>query len=269
MDEKPKKVFLKNVKKVHAAPHGGSWKVAYADFVTAMMAFFLLMWLLASPEKKASMAVYFKHFSLFDKKGESFMMEGPPRLVKGDSTGTERDDAGGSGAGLTAEEVKGILLSAVNQKLQEEKSHILIEMTKQGVRVQIIDTESGSIFPAGSAQLGDRGKRILKVVAETGRGLSSKIVIEGHTDSSPTKGDVTNWELSAARACAARKEMEMDGVAATRISRVIGRADRAPLIQDNPLDPRNRRLSILFVFDKSGKATGGQKNIYDLLDPRD
>ena len=176
MEEKPKKVFLKNVKKAHAAPHGGSWKVAYADFVTAMMAFFLLMWLLAmtSPEKKAALAVYYKHFSLFDKKGESFMMDGPPRLVKGDSTGTERDDSGGTGAGLTAEEVKGILLSAVNQKLQDEKSHILIEISKQGVRIQIIDTESGSIFPSGSAQLSDRGKRILKVVAETGRGFRAR-----------------------------------------------------------------------------------------------
>ena len=80
---------------------------------------------------------------------------------------------------------------------------------------------------------------------------------------------MTNWELSAARACAARKEMEIDGIAGARISRVIGRADKAPLIQDNPADPRNRRLSILFVFDKSGKFSGGQKNIYDLLDPRD
>jgi chemotaxis protein MotB len=273
MDEKPKKIIIKKVHKGHAAHHGGSWKVAYADFVTGMMAFFLLMWLLSmvSPEKKAVLSLYFKHFTLFEKGGQSFMLEGGPKLMSGPKAqGAAIVEGDDTSAGLTKEELKGLLQDQVNKKLESESKNIIVDISKNGIRIQIIDTEGKAAFPPGSAQLTDMGKKILRVIAETTRGLPHKVVVEGHTDASPAKGEqASNWELSAARACAARRELELNGTNPGRIERVVGFADRAPLIEDNPSDPRNRRISIIFLFPQKERPAGSEgKNIYDLLDSR-
>ncbi len=270
MDDKPKKTIITRTKNIHAAGHGGSWKVAYADFVTAMMAFFLLMWLLSmvSPEKKAQISLYFKTFSLFEKSGESFMHEGGPKIVKGHIPGVDLQEGEGKELGITKEELEALVIEQINLKLEKLRNQLVVDMTKNGIRIQIIDSEANAAFTPGSAQLTETGRKILKVVSDIARSIPNKIAIEGHTDSSPARGETSNWELSGARACAARRELEVDGVNPGRISRIAGFADRAPLVEDNPSDPRNRRISVIFLFDKVGKPGARGTNIYDMLDSR-
>jgi len=259
MAEKNKSIIIKRGKKGHAGHHGGSWKVAYADFVTAMMAFFLLLWLLtmSSSEKRAVLAQYFKHFSLFEKSGNSFMMDNQPSMVEmmGDA-GFERRPSNlegtGSGKGMSAEELGKKLQKAVEEKLAALKNQVIVDIFEGGVRIQIVDTEGSSMFPLGSAEPNDKAKNILKLVAENIKNIPNRIVIEGHTDASPFKGgQITNWELSTSRASAARMELEANGIDSNRIARVVGYADKELLIKDNPKDHRNRRMSIILLDTKT------------------
>ncbi len=254
MEEKPKVVIIKKIKKDHGGHHGGSWKVAYADFVTAMMAFFLLLWLLSmvSPEKRAVMALYFKYFSLFERGGKSFMQEGGvnPIIQSGGQeyyeTGQEKN------GGLTElEEMTGKLMSEVQEQGESFKESIVVDTTELGVRIQIVDRAESPVFLPGSPQLTETGKRLTKMVAGTMMNLPNEIVVEGHSDSSVGKNEpMNNWELSSLRACNAKKQLELDGIKPDKISRVVGFADKSPLIKDNPLDPRNRRISIIFLYGK-------------------
>ena len=255
MEKKPKVIIIKKVKKGGGGHHGGSWKVAYADFVTAMMAFFLLMWLLSmvSPEKRAVMALYFKNFSLFEHGGKSFMMEGgiKPVFKSGGQEYYETEEAPGK-TGLSEEEqLKGMLLTGVGDKTKSLQGSVLVDVSEEGVRIQITDTREKPIFPAGSAALSEDAKKILGLVAGTMKDLPNKIVIEGHTDASHTRNEeISNWELSALRASAARRELENCGLDPRRIAHVAGYADKVPLIKEDPEDPRNRRVSIVFLFSK-------------------
>ena len=153
MEENKKKIIIKRVKKVHAEHHGGSWKVAYADFVTAMMAFFLLMWLLnmTSQDKRAVLAMYFKHFSLFDKGGKSFMEEGGLRPVGHNVGMDDVVDAGEHQSGITNDELATKLMTSVNQNVQVGKDQLFIAITDDGIRIQIVNSKNNPIFPAGSA----------------------------------------------------------------------------------------------------------------------
>jgi len=255
-ETKQKKIIIKRVKKVHGESHGGSWKVAYADFVTAMMAFFLLMWLLnmTSQEKRAVLAMYFKHFSLFDKGGKSIMQEGGVRPLGQNIGGQQIIDAGENQAGITNDEVATKLMSSINQNVQTGKDQFFIAMTEDGIRIQIVDSQNNPIFPPGSAELTDLAKQMLRTVATVLKNFPNEIAIEGHTDSSPTRSEqVSNWELSVARASSARRELEQVGIEPGRICRVVGFADRLPLFTDSPDDPRNRRISILFCKNKKLK----------------
>ncbi len=255
MSEKNKSIIIKRGKKGHAGHHGGSWKVAYADFVTAMMAFFLLLWLLtmSSSEKRAVLAQYFKHFSLFEKGGQSFMMDNRSSMVElmGDA-GQEKSPTElvgtGDGKGMSAEELGKKLQKAVDEKLAALQNQVIVDIFEDGVRIQIVDTEGSSMFPLSSAEPNDKAKKILKLVAENIKNIPNRIVIEGHTDASPFKGgQVTNWELSTSRASAARMELEANGIDSNRIARVVGYADKEPLIKANPKDHRNRRMSIILL----------------------
>jgi len=253
MEDKPKVIVIKRVKKGHGGHHGGSWKVAYADFVTAMMAFFLLMWLLSmvSPEKRAVMALYFKHFSLFEHGGQSFMHEHgmKPMDSKGGEEYYEKGDS--ISTGFTDEELKGHLATELQKTMGSMSANVIVDLSESGVRIQIVDTQDGLIFPPGSTQMTDLGKRILRTAAETMRGVPNKIVIEGHTDSSATRNEqMSNWELSSLRACSARRELELVGIGPNRVDRVVGFANKDPLFKDNLEDPRNRRISIVFLYNK-------------------
>ncbi len=263
MDDKPKIIVIKRVKKAHGGHHGGSWKVAYADFVTAMMAFFLLMWLLSmvSPEKRAVMALYFKHFSLFEHGGQSFMHDSgmKPMDTKGGEEYYEKGDS--TSSGFTEEELKGHLATELQRGMGSASSNVLVDLSESGVRIQIVDTHEGLIFPPGSYQMTDLGKKILRVAADTMRSVPNKVVIEGHTDASVIRNEqMSNWELSSLRACSARRELEMDGISPTRVDRVVGFANRDPLFKDNLEDPRNRRISIVFLYSKKKQKP---QNPYD------
>ncbi|MGC9194054.1 MAG: flagellar motor protein MotB [Syntrophobacteraceae bacterium] len=268
MDEgKSKRIIIKRVKKSHAGAHGGSWKVAYADFVTAMMAFFLLMWLLnmTSQEKRAVLALYFRNFSLFTKGGTSFMYKGGPRPV-GESFGNQVViDKGNDSGGITNDDMARRLMTGIIQggPVSVAQKHVFIQETREGVRIQIVDTAKTPIFPPGSAEITDLGKQIIKSVVNILINFPNKIAVEGHTDSSPSgAGQMSNWELSVARALSAKRAIEMDGINPIRICRVVGYADRMPLFPMD--DPRNRRISILFC---AGKTQKPPENLKWLLKP--
>ncbi|MCX8069683.1 MAG: OmpA family protein [Thermodesulfovibrionales bacterium] len=256
MADKKSIIIIKKVKKGHGGAHGGSWKVAYADFVTAMMAFFLLLWLLAmvSPEKRAALSQYFKHFSLFDKGGHSFMMEGQPQMVTQQGSTTPKQGltfGSGDNKDVTPKDISERVKQSISDKLSSLKNQTMVDIFEGGVRIQIFDLEGKSLFKPGSAELSPIAKEIIKVVSESIKDLPNKIAVEGHTDSSPLRlGKITNWELSSERASAARRELEANGINTERIARVVGYADTEPLFVDDPNDTRNRRISLIILQNK-------------------
>ncbi len=257
---KDSKIIIKKVKKVEGGHHGGSWKVAYADFVTAMMAFFLLLWLvtMVSPEKRARVAAYFKYFSIFEKGGTSFMEKSSEMFSESGATADKAfaDYYGTFGSStMTPETLKEAIREAVETMLGDIKDQILVKIVKEGVKIEIIDKNGSSMFPIGSAELTPKAKEILKVLADNIGDINNKLFIEGHTDSYSysSNSNYTNWELSADRANAARRHLERLGISPDRIVRVVGYADKDPLFTDSPRDPKNRRISIIILFPESRK----------------
>src|SRR5208283_2701898 len=199
MADKSKTIIVKKVKKGHEGAHGGSWKVAYADFVTAMMAFFLLMWLLAmtSPEKRAAVSEYFKHFSVFEQSGKSFMKESSEILSHPENDVKTLTKEFGQTGELSAEQFKNKLKKAIDEKMQALKEHLMVDVVEGGVRIQLVDTEGKPMFLPGGAEPTQFAKQILSFVSDNIKGMPNMIAIEGHTDSSPLKRQkYTNWELS-------------------------------------------------------------------------
>jgi len=245
MDDKATIIIKRGKNKKHEAHHGGSWKVAYADFVTAMMAFFLLMWLISmvSADKRAAVSQYFKE----------------QNVLTGQSSASSKSimDKSPSPVGMTplmgktgATDLVAKMKKSVEQKLQSFRNQVVVDVVEGGVRIQLIDMEGSQMFPAGSTDLSARGKEIIKLVAENIKDLPNRIAVEGHTDAAPftAKGaHVTNWELSTARASSARRELENNGIASSSIARVVGYADQELYIKENPNDPRNRRISIIVL----------------------
>jgi chemotaxis protein MotB len=265
---KAKKIIIKKVKKGHGeGHHGGSWKVAYADFVTAMMAFFLLMWLLnmTSQEKRAVLAMYFRHFSLFTQGGVSFMQKGGIRPVGENAGSQEVVDVGENNSGITNDELGKRLMTGVAESPYGAvaKKQVFVDVTTEGVRIQIVDSTKNPVFEPGSAEITDLGRQIIGTVVTILKNFPNKIAVEGHTDSAtPGEGQMSNWELSVARALSARRMLVADGINPIRICRVVGFADRDPLFPID--DPRNRRISILFC---KGEKQKPPDNLQWLLKP--
>ncbi|HRT62459.1 MAG TPA: flagellar motor protein MotB [Syntrophales bacterium] len=234
------KIIIKKVKKrVFHSTHGGQWKVAYADFVTAMMAFFLLLWLLSmvSQEKRAVLAEYFKHFSIFQESGMS-ILDGKAFVMEDFITRPE----------IRPEEFGNKLKRNVEEKLKDMKDQVLVDVIEGGVRIQIVDKEGNPMFRLGSAEPTVKAKEVLALIYENVKDMKQKIAIEGHTDAAPFRGDqITNWELATSRASAARRELEQHGIEPSRIARVVGYADQELLIKEDPRDARNRRISIILL----------------------
>ena len=256
MADRSKTIIVKKIKKGHGGGHhGGSWKVAYADFVTAMMAFFLLLWLLTmtSSEKRAVLAQYFKNFSLFSESGKSFMKESSQIFQQAGgevkSSGSPVEQAAGEiSMKIATEQLKEQLKKAVQNKLKALKDQVLVDVFEGGVRIQIVDNEGSSMFASGSAQPTEKARAILALVAENIKNTTHRIAVEGHTDSVGSRK--TNWELSTGRASAARNELEKNGVDSSKVSRVVGYADTELLFKDNPTDARNRRISLILLQPK-------------------
>lgn len=249
---KAQKIIIKKVvKKGHGSHHGGSWKVAYADFVTAMMAFFLLLWLLTmvSQEKRAVLSQYFKHFTIFEKSGQSFMDASSGISAQGALT--VQVVKGPTLPIMKPEEFKEVLKKAVEEKLGDVKDQIFVDIFEGGVRIQLIDKEGKPMFNLGSATPTPLALRILTVIGESIIPTPNNIAVEGHTDSLAYRGTTyTNWELSSERALAARKVLEKMGINESRFSRVSGYADTSPFVKEDTTDPRNRRISIILLHQK-------------------
>ena len=338
-------LIIKKVKKLKAAAHhGGAWKVAYADFVTAMMSFFLLLWLLnvTTDIQKRGIADYFEPTIAsrsqsgaggvlggltMGQQGAQDVTASTPNLQlavpalrqpddgdagdlsgssgqgeSGDKVGgktpsqqaggtSDKDQAGGPAAadkaggpasgdktgGATAEVKKPVeqMTEAELQKRLEEREdkqfaaaefalrqaiqdvpelknladNLIIDRTPEGLRIQIVDQEKRSMFPLGSAQMADNAQKLMGLVSQVVQKLPNKVSITGHTDAAPYAfgRNYTNCELSADRANASRRELINDGVSADRIEKVVGLADRDPLVPDDPRAARNRRISIVLM----------------------
>ena len=233
--------------------HGGAWKVAYADFVTALMAFFLLMWLITmvSPEKRARVAAYFKHFTIFQESGESFMQKSSQvfdeageatKRVPNEITGTYNVNTG---------EFKMMIGKAVEEKLSDIKDQIMVNVFDGGIRIELLDQEGNPMFDLGSSSPTPLGKRVLAVIGESIAHIPNQVAVEGHTDSVGfKKANYSNWDLSTERALAAQKELEKNGLDPRHITKVAGYADTEPLIKEDPKDSRNRRISVVLLFPK-------------------
>ena len=233
--------------RAHDEHHGGAWKVAYADLVTALMAFFLVMWLISQgPDVRESVAAYFSDPIGFQQKAAagSGMMPGAPRLAQ-----TDEPEEGDVEKQL---EQKAIEVKHEIEQLpefDELEDQIIVEVGPEGLRIQLLEAEENSFFDLGSAKLSPIGEHALGAIAKVIGPLTYEIALEGHTDSKPYPGTAgyTNWELSADRANAARRVLTEYGVDAARLAAIRGYADTRPRFPDDPLDPRNRRIEILVL----------------------
>ncbi|MDG4475985.1 flagellar motor protein MotB [Thiovibrio frasassiensis] len=264
-----KNIIIKKVKKVQGAgAHGGSWKVAFADFMTGMMAFFLLMWLvnMTTKPQKEKLAHYFQEYSLFAEGGAG----GGAEIIAKEQVASEAQitvtqapaatgEAEGEASPAGLEQFKNKLQQEIEQRLADLKDQVHIEVFEGGVKVDIMDKEGNPMFPLGSTALTASGQKILKVLCDNIKSTSSRIEIEGHTDAvSYANKEFGNWELSTARASAARVEVEKNGIPSSRLRRVSGYAATEPIIKDNPFDPRNRRISLRLYPEKKSTPSATQ-----------
>ena len=257
MSDQKSKIIIKRVRKVaDEGGHGGSWKVAYADFVTAMMAFFLLLWLITmvSPEKRAKVSTYFKHFSIFQQSGSSFMdKESQLFNEAGESSVKVPQELPGQVA-MKPEQFKDTIKQAIENKLGDIKDQIIVDVFEGGVRIQLVDKAGKPMFDLGSAQPTPLAVRILQVIGDNIRALPNPVSVEGHTDSLAYRSsNYGNWELSTERALTAKKQLEAFGLNTSRLTRVAGYADTVPFIKEDTEDPRNRRISIILLFPEAKK----------------
>jgi chemotaxis protein MotB len=228
--------------------HGGAWKVAYADFVTAMMAFFLVMWLVGqSPQVKAAVGGYFRDPGVFETTKGGGVLPGSVDGLK-DSGVTPAPDSVKQAQEVlerAAEHLREALQKVPALKALEDR--IEITVTAEGLRIELLENEKNSFFAVGSAQLLPETVELLGVIAKELSPLGNRIALEGHTDSRPygSTDGYTNWELSSDRANAARRAMASHGLRAGQIDAIRGFADTRLRYPNDSLDPRNRRISIV------------------------
>jgi chemotaxis protein MotB len=257
----------------HGGHHGGAWKVAYADFVTAMMALFIVLWILGqSEEAKQGIAGYFRN-----PGGAGGFGAGALNKERPSPTATQT--AKGSDASMM--DMKGDPLRQLEEEAQQLKEaieeqpnlkalsgQISVDVTPEGVRVEIIESEKEPLFESGSAKLSGRLVDALRVLGGEYKKLSSRIVVEGHTDSAPyaSGSSMTNWELSTQRATEARRVLIESGTLEDQIYMIRGFADRKPRFGD-PADPRNRRISMLLLSAEGLQIASGQSGLSASIAP--
>ncbi len=284
MEEQP--IIIKRKKKVVGGHHGGSWKVAFADFATAMMAFFLVLWLTATatPEQKLAVEGYFK-----DPVG--FTDGGSPNPVDLEGSASVIEEATQDQEASTIQiedEVVDDLADTLEQRrmrqlfqefqeriensdtLQEFKDQLLLDITDEGLRIQIVDRSGRPMFDSGRDELKYYSQDILFELAKKLGSVDNKISITGHTDATPFSGrpGYTNWELSADRANTARRALVAGGVRLEQIARVVGLSDSVLFDKDNPTAPVNRRISIIVLNKKTADSieTGAGSSDQPLID---
>ncbi len=281
-DDSQRPIIIKRIKKSAAGHHGGAWKIAYADFVTAMMAFFLLMWLLGSTSKG-------------DLKGISDYFNTPLKIAMegGSGAGDSSHIIKGGGKDLTRSEgqvmngelptdrrminikaaqaelanreqmklteLKEKLERAIenNPALRQYREQLLIDITVEGLRVQIVDAQNRPMFSSGRADLQPYARQILLEIGRALNGVENRLSISGHTDATPyASGDrgYSNWELSSERANASRRVLVQGGMDDGRLVRVVGMSAAVPLDRKDPFNPLNRRISLIVMNKQTEHA---------------
>ncbi len=283
-------IVIKKIKRGGGGHHGGAWKVAYADFVTAMMAFFLLLWLLnvTTKEQKEGIAEYFDPNPqiTISESGSGGMLGGLTVSPEGAMTSQQQKMAEyqDSMPAPQHEEItdqqleeelrrreeenfkkaEAAIQEAMkeNPELEELAKNLKMDMTPEGLRIQIVDSEGKPMFPSGSAQMYQRTESLLTKVSEVIRKMPNEISVRGHTDSVPySKGKTYgNWELSADRANASRRVLVSAGVPENKINNVLGKADKDHLVGDKPNDAQNRRISIILLRQELVTQVGANRS---------
>lgn len=302
-------IIVKKVKKVAGGHHGGAWKVAYADFVTAMMAFFLLLWLLnvTTEEQKLGIADYFDPNPRISRGkdgaggmlgGQSISTEGQmvtdkkPILqaeqknrptLKAGSERPQKETAKPTPSAIKQGQRMGALRAAKikaeeknlkktadavqaaiqkNPELKKMSDQLKVDMTAEGLRIQILDEDGKPMFPSGSAKMFAKMRKLIAEVTKVVMAQPNEISIRGHTDGVPygAGATYTNWELSAERANSTRRVMLESGLDEKRINNVLGKADKDHLFPDNPRDARNRRISIILLREELTLEEGANKS---------
>jgi chemotaxis protein MotB len=271
-NEPPRPIIVKKVTIVEGGHHGGAWKVAYADFVTAMMAFFLLLWLLGATTEKQrkGIADYFTPTLIKTRDasaGSNAGLLGGSSITdvdnypnKAGQTGTRaltipRDATGGPKEGGSNIKRVQRMTARLEQKLSSNEAlrrlarQVRMVDTTEGIRIDLVDDADFSMFRLGTTLLTPEAAQLLRAIGETVSPEPEGILVRGHTDATPwrTSGGANNWSLSAGRAEATRQSLMRVGISENRFRRIEGVADRELLIKDNPQDPRNRRISILLM----------------------
>lgn len=261
MPEKDGQTVIRVYKKKKAAHghHGGAWKVAYADFVTAMMAFFMVMWLISmQPDVADAVEGYFNNplgFKHAYSAGDNPIFEGSPATATLAFLASARKRGERERFEETAERLREAIDE--NQQLSEFEGRVIVSVENDGLRIELQDQGEGTFFESGSAT--PRGPTIqaMQLVAEELISLTHDVIIEGHTDATPlARGSYTNWELSTDRAHAARRLLERAQIRSDRFTQVRGYADRRPRDAKDPNDPSNRRVSILLPFRTESVPVG-------------
>ncbi len=250
-------VVVKQGKKCEHGHHGGAWKVAYADFVTAMMALFIVLWVLAQTDEiKTAVAHYFQNPTILGISGSKSFMKGQgPGTGKVDVEQELKNQLNKKGEARDILKRKGIeILGALesNPELSSILSQIEIKITDDGLRIELLNNKS-SFFESGSARLKPKAKKILYLIGQQLSELNNKIVVEGHTDARPYPKNprgYNNFDLSADRANSARKILEKAGVSDKQIDEVRGYADHRLRDPEHPFSKINRRISILVKYEQ-------------------
>jgi chemotaxis protein MotB len=246
MAAKAQPIIVIKKKGGHGGHHGGAWKVAYADFVTAMMSLFIVLWLMNSSEKiKKAVAGYFN-----DPKGLSSLMGTT-------LTGTGETISAATNSNL--QKLKDKLEQEIKARKDLEKlsKQIEITITPEGLRIEMLESKNGTFYESGSAYLSPSGQELLALLGTELKTLPNNLLIEGHTDAAQysNNANYSNWELSADRANSARRLLQQDGVRKDQVTQVRGYADQLLRIKTDPYDPSNRRISIL-VKNAEGPLPG-------------
>ena len=230
MSEDVRPIVIKRIKKVAGGHHGGAWKIAYADFVTAMMAFFLLMWLLGSTangDLKGIAEFFQKEFERREKATLNELKQSIERLIEG------------------------------NSMLRQFKNQLLMDVTTEGLRIQIIDEQNRPMFDTSSAELKPYSKVILREIGRALNAVPNKVSFSGHTDAAQFVGGekgFSNWELSANRANASRREMIAGGMDENKVLRVVGLSSTVLFDKNDPLSSSNRRINIVVLNKRTEEA---------------
>jgi chemotaxis protein MotB len=286
MTNEAQPIVVRRIKKYAAGGHGGQWKIAYADFVTAMMAFFLLMWLLGSTTKGELQGI-----------AEYFQTPLKVALMGGSGTGDSSSIVKGGGKDLSRsfgqvqmtdmpakrrtinlkaaeaeierremerlKQVKGKIESEIeaSSSLRQYKDQLRLDLTPDGLRVQIVDAQNRPMFDNGSARLKEYAREILREIAQALNDVPNRLTLSGHTDATPyASGErgYSNWELSADRANASRRELVAAGISEQKMLRVVGLGSSVMLDQADPFNPVNRRISITVMNKRAEERILGE-----------